>query len=70
MSWVDAASDDIFDLIQPNTHTFARSGHRQPEQIIEPDMRQRTAIPGKWSAHTAEDKRICHCQLPTITENY
>jgi hypothetical protein len=38
VGWIDAASDDIFDLIQPNTHAFARSGHRQPEQIIEPDM--------------------------------
>jgi hypothetical protein len=38
VGWIDAASDDIFDLIQPNPHAFARSGHRQPEQIIKPDM--------------------------------
>jgi hypothetical protein len=66
MGGVDAAGDDVLNLAESDTDALTRALHRHAKQVIDPDMRQRTAIPGKRGANTAQHKRVSHRRLLKI----
>ncbi len=39
MRGVHTSGDDVFDLVAFNTDAFAGPGQRQPEQVVEPQVR-------------------------------
>ena len=60
MGGVDAAGDNVLDLVEADTDAFASALHRHAEQVVKPDVRQRTAIPGKRRTDTTENECLCH----------
>jgi hypothetical protein len=42
VGYVDAAGDDVFDLLEGYPDVLTGTAHRHPQQIIKPQMRQRS----------------------------
>ena len=60
VGYVDAAGDDVFDLLEGYPDALAGTSHRHAQQIIEPQMRQRSPVARERCPYPAQNKRLSH----------